>query len=577
MLKKKNFLITLSFLGKAEIALALILMLVGATWTFNSISDTKDSAAQEKIYHAMFVESSNIVSLRLDLLNYARTFFAWQAGFTARIEVQEARDVLYKNTISFPVGSSIVYKKISTSIIRTISISDAILARSQPGFVTKLAIATENEPSLLLLHGINSTVHSLTIANLSVLDKIQVWHSLRNGFFRLQQQIFPSLFIAILFAFILTSGKNSNRKKSNSRVELDAQFALLEGANRKLHLSQDLVGKLRLLDKRKDSFITTINHEIRTPLTAIIGFTEILKSRQDLELNTSAHEYIDIIHRNSIVLTGLVENILQLSMLDDENIEIVKSRFDLIDTLKDNILALLPQSSSVNITIILKNKTFSELSLFANREQISQAFANILSNAVKYSNENSKIEIVLTKIKIAKEFQKVRVSFVDQGRGIPTSDQDSIFSSFFRASNVVESTLPGSGLGLTITRKIIESHGGTITMKSKEGIGSTFDIELPLAPMSVNSFITQRQNSVLQRAITALESSDIDQMEAVSHEMSGALGFYELYEESRAIVNFYEWPKENEPLEDGTFTIKKDELLAKLRVKLAALDKGAGE
>ncbi len=576
MLNKQNCTLMRQFLSKVEIALVLILMLVGATWTFNSISDFKNSAKRQQIYQSTLEESSSVVLLRYNLLSYAKNFAAWQAGTIPRIVVQEARDALYKNTIFFPVGFSIDNKKISALIIRTISISDQILSQSQPGFVTRLLSAKEKENSFLFLLGVDSADHSLSILHQSSLDKVRVWLLLRNAESRLQHLIFPILFVSILLALILSLGKNSNRKKRKNKADLDEQFVLLESANRKLHKSQDLVGKLRSIDNQKNSFITTINHEIRTPLTSVIGFAEILKLNNNARLPNKDSMLVDTIYRNSILLLGLVENILELSSLNNDSVELVKSRVGLVHTLKNIIIALGPQLDAAAITVAFKSTPESEIFLFVNENQISRAFSNILANAIKYSESNSKIEIALKKVTTRSNSPRVLISFIDHGTGIPDSEQDSIFTSFYRASNVESSAIPGSGLGLTITRKIIELHDGTINVTSKEGVGTTFIVDLPIGEISPDSAVNQLQNQILQRAILAVESVDIEHLDSILHEISWALGIYDLNDESQATESFCDWPRIDDLNSDVGFVQRKDGVLRQLQLKLLSL-KANGE
>ncbi|MDP1852559.1 MAG: ATP-binding protein, partial [Candidatus Planktophila sp.] len=166
----------------------------------------------------------------------------------------------------------------------------------------------------------------------------------------------------------------------------------------------------------------------------------------------------------------------------------------------------------------------------------------------------------------------IRISIADQGMGIPESQIAEIFTSFYRASNAQSSGIPGSGLGLAITSRIIDLHDGSIAVESTEGIGSTFTLELPAHISELEKMINERKNGVLERAITAIETSAYSDLDGTCHEMIGALGFYELETLSDQIALFSHWLKTQDGVDTSEVDSRRVELLRVLKSNLAALE-----
>ncbi len=221
-----------------------------------------------------------------------------------------------------------------------------------------------------------------------------------------------------------------------------------------------------LVEKQK-KFVSNISHELKSPLTAILGFLQILK--EEKEYNQVILNYME---SETIKLKDLVLDILEVSKLQSYELKLQKKTINLswllLKICDENINL---KASKFNISI---NTNIQDgISLIADEDKISQAIVNLLDNAIKYSNPHNQINVLLYK-----NFnQEILIEVKDSGIGIPENEVCYIFDRFYRAKNAL--SIGGNGLGLTIFKEIIEMHGGRIEVASKVGQGSTFTIILP--------------------------------------------------------------------------------------------------
>ena len=234
--------------------------------------------------------------------------------------------------------------------------------------------------------------------------------------------------------------------------------------------------KLEQSDRLKDNFLRNMSHEMKSPLTEIIGYSEILLLDQEFNKNEDAHQFLESIHLAGERFLGLVENLFDLSRL-------------LAGTQvyhKDNLLISLPVYSAVGllksqieqkqIQLIINRKHF-ESTVYCDCKQIERVVINLLENAIMYSEERSEIELAGRK-----EDQQFRVTVKDFGRGIHKEELLSVFSQFTQPKQMKSGYVQRHGLGLAITRQIVEDHGGKIWAESKGlGKGTVFTFTLPLA------------------------------------------------------------------------------------------------
>ncbi|MDD2807169.1 MAG: HAMP domain-containing sensor histidine kinase [Patescibacteria group bacterium] len=250
--------------------------------------------------------------------------------------------------------------------------------------------------------------------------------------------------------------------------------------------------------KKEREFVSLTVHELKAPLGVSRWSLELLKSEKPGKLTPEQRELIDHIYRGNERLLILVNDLLNLAKLQQGTFEIDLKKINLVDLISEAISTFKLQAESKNITISLAGSTTKFIAK-ADPNRMLQVFSNLLSNAIKYTQVNGKIDVLLTK-KTGSELLKISsrsktagisnvnnsqgyvvVSVKDNGMGISEADQKKMFSRFFRSRNVLKSKIEGTGLGLFITKSILNLHQGDIWFDSQLKKGSTFNFSLPLA------------------------------------------------------------------------------------------------
>jgi signal transduction histidine kinase len=230
--------------------------------------------------------------------------------------------------------------------------------------------------------------------------------------------------------------------------------------------------QLRELDRLKDEFVALVSHELRTPLTSIIGYVQLL--RDERASGMDADHFSGVIQRNAERLLHLVGDLLFLSQMQSGQLELEVSDTDLASIAAEAVQELRPEAGRKHIGLTLSAAAVPRLA--ADPVRMAQLFGNLISNAVKFTPEGGKVEVTLTA-----EANEAVLSVSDTGIGIPAAEQERIFERFFRTETATERMIPGSGVGLAISKAIVDAHQGTITVRSDVDRGSTFTVRLPLA------------------------------------------------------------------------------------------------
>jgi len=232
--------------------------------------------------------------------------------------------------------------------------------------------------------------------------------------------------------------------------------------------------QLEIASQHKSEFLANMSHELRTPLNAIIGFSEVLQERLFGELNEKQAEYTDDILSSGRHLLSLINDILDLSKVEAGRMELEVTTFYLPDAI-DNALLLIRERASRH-GIKLDRVIDARLGDYTGDERkVKQVLLNLLSNAVKFTPEGGQIRVEARMGDTA-----AIVSVTDNGIGIAREDQEAIFEEFRQAAGNYAHKREGTGLGLTLTRKFVEMHGGKIWVESEVGKGSTFTFTLPI-------------------------------------------------------------------------------------------------
>ncbi|MDK2803543.1 MAG: hypothetical protein PWR23_547 [Peptostreptococcaceae bacterium] len=289
------------------------------------------------------------------------------------------------------------------------------------------------------------------------------------------------IFIVILFLSLTSYNYFINRIYLNDLLSVMSNIAngryekksLDENKHTEMDTQLNMISaRVETLEKQKDSFIYDISHELRTPLSTIKILSQSIQYSQNDEVDIYKEFFSDIVNeidRMDNIITDMMQSVDL-----DPNSYIVKLRLSYLNYLCESIVKRLqPIASKKNITI--EFVALSNLQIYIDPTKIDRAVSNIIENAIKYSENDSKIEVTLYQ-----ERNRACISVRDEGIGISQSEINRIFERFYRVKKDRSRTTGGSGLGLYITKKIIDMHQGEIDIKSIENIGSIFTIKLPM-------------------------------------------------------------------------------------------------
>lgn len=231
--------------------------------------------------------------------------------------------------------------------------------------------------------------------------------------------------------------------------------------------------KIVAADKLKNEFLANISHELRTPLNAIIGFSEALAMKIFGPLTDKQEEYVTDINVSGIHLLGMINEILELSKIEAKAVKLALSRFNLQTSLNEVVNIVKPLANKKHIKLEKDTKDFCEID--ADYQKIQQILYNLLSNAIKFTQDGGQINIGYTI-----EKNNVVLYVKDNGVGIDMKYKGKIFGKFVQLNNVYSKKESSTGLGLTITKELVELHKGKIWFESIVSEGTTFFVKLPL-------------------------------------------------------------------------------------------------
>jgi len=270
----------------------------------------------------------------------------------------------------------------------------------------------------------------------------------------------------------LASGELEHRLPEHGPGEIgeltrsfNAMAERLEQGRRELQAQND---ELRESERMKTELVSIVSHELRTPLASVLGFTSLLLKR-DFEPDTRRH-YLGIVDAQARRLAALLEDFLDVQRIEHEGVELATERVDLATLLDEQAQLYAAQSPKHRLEVALEERP---LTVRGDPGRLAQVVGNLLSNAIKYSPEGGTVALAAER-----RGDGVRVIVRDEGLGIPADQQNRIFTKFFRG-DAGATGITGTGLGLAVSREIVEAHGGRIGFDSDPGAGSTFWLELP--------------------------------------------------------------------------------------------------
>ncbi|WP_255642516.1 HAMP domain-containing sensor histidine kinase [Clostridioides sp. ZZV15-6388] len=232
---------------------------------------------------------------------------------------------------------------------------------------------------------------------------------------------------------------------------------------------EDITKKVKLENMRSD-FVANVSHELKTPLTSISGFVETLKSNENIDVNTR-NRFLEIIESESDRLKRLIDDILLLSFVENKDTLLMEDVV-IYDVFREVYEITQRSASEKNIEVLYKCDDKS-INILSNRDYIKQVFLNLVDNAIKYTQDNGIVQVV-----VLKDEEKIIIKVIDNGVGIPKEDVERIFERFYRVDKARSRDVGGTGLGLAITKHIVKSLNGCIKVKSELGIGSEFIVTI---------------------------------------------------------------------------------------------------
>ena len=231
--------------------------------------------------------------------------------------------------------------------------------------------------------------------------------------------------------------------------------------------------ELEAADRDKDDLISVVSHDLRTPLTSIVGYLELaLGDEEDgPPLDPTRREFLQVAERNAQRLSRLVEDLLFVSRARAGQAPLELAEVDLGEVVGHVVRAALPAAAAAGVELSASGEGAT---VVADSHRVAEAAENLVSNAIKFTPEGGRVEV-----EIAADEDAVSIAVHDTGRGIAREDRERVFDRFFRSSG--SDGVPGAGLGLAIVKAIAEAHGGSVSVESAAGEGATFVLRLPRA------------------------------------------------------------------------------------------------
>jgi signal transduction histidine kinase len=268
----------------------------------------------------------------------------------------------------------------------------------------------------------------------------------------------------------IAAGDFTGRLDVTSHDELGSLAANVNRMNDEL---RRLYVELETASRHKSEFLANMSHELRTPLNAIIGFSQVMRQRLFGEINEKQEEYLDDIISSGHHLLSLINDVLDLAKVEAGQVELELAPLSLREALERGVMMLRERAAANRLTLSLDLSPEVDL-VVGDERRLHQIVFNLLSNAVKFTPEGGKVVVATDRVD-----GEVRVSVTDTGSGIPPEDRERIFLEFQQTDIGVEQR-EGTGLGLALSKRLVELHGGRIWVESENGQGSRFVFALPL-------------------------------------------------------------------------------------------------
>lgn len=239
-------------------------------------------------------------------------------------------------------------------------------------------------------------------------------------------------------------------------------------------------------NRAKSDFLANMSHELRTPLNAVNGFSELLLDELYGRLNEKQHEYVDAVLSSGRHLLRLINDILDLAKVESGKLELERDVFSLKALLDTSTTMLKEKALRHNIGLSVAVEADADMVLEADERKMKQIMFNLLSNAVKFTPDGGSVAVSARRVmgdEPQADTEYVEISVMDTGIGIKAEDMDKLFVEFSQLESPDEKKYQGTGLGLALTKRLVELHGGRVWAESEFGKGSCFTFAIPLAPL----------------------------------------------------------------------------------------------
>ena len=247
------------------------------------------------------------------------------------------------------------------------------------------------------------------------------------------------------------------------------QFEMQRRAGR---IDRDNAERSKELVRLRDDFAAAVSHELRTPLTSILGYLELIRDNESANRSPEDDAYLAIVQRNAERLLRLVSDLLLVAEVEDRVLALHVEDVALGEIAAECVEAAQPAAAAQRIELTLHNESPGEIS--GDPIRLAQMMDNLVSNAIKFTPDGGRVTVTTSAVD-----GHIVLEVADSGPGIAPADQAQLFDRFFRTRDAAVRATTGTGLGLTITKAIVEAHDGTIGVESAVGAGTTFRVELP--------------------------------------------------------------------------------------------------
>ena len=348
----------------------------------------------------------------------------------------------------------------------------------------------------------NNNTMLICIVEKSVVDNVLKDYQKTIGFTTLLMAGFILLLFAGLFCSISRRSlaeQKAEYEKRNNEIQTQAMKEM-EESNKKLKKAKDITTEAlqtaENANKAKTDFLSNMSHDIRTPMNAIIGMTSLI--RHDAGNKAKVIEYADKIDISSQHLLGIINDVLDMSKIEAGKTVFKYTDFSMPDLIEELNTIFQPQIAERNQTLMVIKENIRHEWVNGDQVHLMQIFSNLLSNAVKYTQEGGKIQFLVEECETKSSvYAKYRFLVSDNGMGMSADFKEKIFDPFTRAEGSVTNKIQGTGLGMAITRNLVEAMGGTIDVESELGQGSCFEVLIDLRiaeDRSVSSTVQEEKN-----------------------------------------------------------------------------------